>query len=309
MFLSKGKHKIVKESRLEDIEFVEPHTYQLLIPGGVPCVKYRSGGREYLFSLWSSWNPTHLRDIWVRYIGEMAAAWKMSNYLKDPSVVLVAQQGIHLSAALTRRVGRSAPPGYFQYFIESFPEKHWFSIPDLFQSRGMLNIDYESDATESEDIMHTVLLMLHQILQLIHLNLTEKENYVDFTALKESDEFQHFLRLSFLLQKSSMEKLSAGQTTVMFVNLYNTLLLHAYVELEKFPENVWEWRYLERTAYYTVSGVAYSLWDMHHGVLRHNRPSPGGNEIPFFSDDPRLAILDKIIYDPCVIFALSQHSQ
>lgn len=81
------------------------------------------------------------------------------------------------------------------------------------------------------------------------------------------------------------------------------------MELEAFPANIWEWKYMERTAYYTIGGVAYSLWDMHHGVLRQNKPAPGdGKDLPFYTNDPRLSILQHVISDPCIIFTLSNHT-
>merc|ERR1712107_368949 len=78
--------------------------------------------------------------------------------------------------------------------------------------------------------------------------------------------------------------------------------------MERFPENQWDWRYLECTAYYTVAGMAYSLWDIHNGVLRHNRPSPGGVDLPFYPDDPRINILTRTApFNPlCSLSSLCQ---
>ena len=80
------------------------------------------------------------------------------------------------------------------------------------------------------------------------------------------------------------------------------------MEHEKFPENIWEWRYMERTAYYTIGGVAYSLWDIHNGILRQNKPSPRGKDLPFYDTDPRLSTLKQVAYSPMILFALSNHT-
>lgn len=105
-----------------------------------------------------------------------------------------------------------------------------------------------------------------------------------------------------------LSELNGQEIAVVFVNIYNTLLLHVYMEIESFPENIWEWKYLERKAYYIIDGSAYSLWDIHNGILRGNKPYPDGNEIPFYPNDPRLVFHDKLIPDPCLLFTLSNHT-
>ena len=103
--------------------------------------------------------------------------------------------------------------------------------------------------------------------------------------------------------------MASEELTVMFVYLYNTLVLHAYIEIEHFPTCIWDWRYLERTAFYTIGGVAYSLFDIHHGILRHNRLSPFGSDHPFVENDPRLSLLSNVADNPCTLFTLSDHTR
>ena len=210
LFVSKGE--ILREHRLEDILMIEPHTYQLLIPGGMPCIQFCTTTREkpYLYSIWSSWSPTRLRDIWVRYIADMAAAWKMASDLKNPQIIVTATQNLILSAALTKRHGSSAPPGCFQYFGECFPDRRWFAIPDLFQRRGILNTDYECEFAQIKNQLNTVIQMLQLSIQLIHIFRndgygTETQEYVDFVALKQSDQFGRLMKLVCNLQRVSKE--------------------------------------------------------------------------------------------------------
>src|SRR3990167_6785713 len=110
-------------------------------------------------------------------------------------------------------------------------------------------------------------------------------------------------------KKISLSKVQAEETTVLFVFLYNMIVLHAYIEIEAFPTCLWDWRYLERAAYYTIGGVAYSIWDIHHGLLRHNRPAPYGLDVPFYDSDPRKNLQKNIIYDPAIIFTLCNHTK
>lgn len=105
-----------------------------------------------------------------------------------------------------------------------------------------------------------------------------------------------------------MDSLNVEETTVFFVNLYNILVLHVYMELEKFPSSIWDWKYMEKEAYYTIGGVAYSLLDIHHGILRNNKSPPGTKFIPFFAQDPRSKMIHQVISDPCIIFTLSNHT-
>src|SRR3990167_11488456 len=110
-------------------------------------------------------------------------------------------------------------------------------------------------------------------------------------------------------KKISLSKVQAEETTVLFVFLYNIIVLHAYIEIEAFPTCLWDWRYLERAAYYTIGGVAYSIWDIHHGLLRHNRPAPYGLDVLFYDSDPRKNLQKNIIYDPAIIFTLCNHTK
>jgi hypothetical protein len=57
------------------------------------------------------------------------------------------------------------------------------------------------------------------------------------------------------------------QRTVLFINIYNLLVIHSFVVCG-FPENVMDWRHTERFASYCVGGVTLSLADILHGLLR-----------------------------------------
>jgi hypothetical protein len=94
----------------------------------------------------------------------------------------------------------------------------------------------------------------------------------------------------------------------MFVYIYNILVIHTYIECEQFPSNIWDWCFMEQTAYYTIGGVAYSLYDIHHGLLRHNKPSPFSQSVPFYDTDPRKTLMQSIVFNPCTLFTLSNHT-
>lgn len=53
-----------------------------------------------------------------------------------------------------------------------------------------------------------------------------------------------------------------------FVNVYNALVLHAFLIHGGFPASYLEWRYITKSAHYSIGGSAYSLDDILHGILR-----------------------------------------
>lgn len=200
LFISRDK--ILRDIPLASIVSVEPHSYLLLVPGGIPCVKIETTQAQHLYGFDSSWNSSHLRSIWLRYLNDMISALKMAHDLKNPHIIPTAVRNLILSSALVKRHGRSAPPGYFQYFGECFPNNGWFRIPTIFQKRGnLLNIDNECEMNSIEDQTGAVLKMLQSAIQLIHMHKVDTPDYVDFKALKNSTQFSDFCKQTFLLQK------------------------------------------------------------------------------------------------------------
>lgn len=198
------RDKVLREIPLESILAVEPHSYLLLVPGGIPCVKIETTGSQHLYGFDNSWNSSHLRAIWLRYITDMISALKMTHDLKNSQILTTAIHNLILSAALAKRHGKSAPPGYFQYFSECFPNSGWFRIPTIFQKRGnLLNIDNECEMKNIDDQPAAVLRMLQTAIQLIHMHKVEgiPGVYVDFKALKKTDQFHDFCQQTYLLQK------------------------------------------------------------------------------------------------------------
>jgi len=101
--------------------------------------------------------------------------------------------------------------------------------------------------------------------------------------------------------------MSKQQRTVLYIHLYNLLVIHSYVVCG-FPENLMEWRHIERFASYSVGGVTLSLADILHGLLRGNKPTPWNRAKHLEPDDRRLEY-SSIPYDPRILFTLSQHNR
>lgn len=197
LLISKGK--ILSDIRFENIHSVEQHSNHMI--GGIPYFRIiEKDSSDHRIGIWNSWNPFHLRDIWVCYIADMTAAWKMNIEIHESSTIMTALKNIILSSALTKRHGKLAPPGCFQYFSEAFPDKKWFSIPKILQHRGrILNIDSESDIS-SVNHVDFIVSMLQSAIQLIHMFRDANDN-VDFKSMKESKEYKEFTTTTCDLQR------------------------------------------------------------------------------------------------------------
>lgn len=246
-----------------------------------------------------------MRNKWVSDIADLVASWRMANDLKDKRIIAEAAQNIILTTTIKRFCGKNVD---FQYFRYNFPDKGWFAITPIFQQKGMLNTEYVCEEVVIPNQLKVIFELLTVLVEIYHKNVNSNEE-VDFKQIKASKDFQTFLEKTSQLQRFALGNMASEELTVMFVYLYNTLVLHAYIEIEHFPTCIWDWRYLERTAFYTIGGVAYSLFDIHHGILRHNRLSPFGSDHPFVENDPRLTLLSNVADNPCTLFTLSDHTR
>ena len=61
-----------------------------------------------------------------------------------------------------------------------------------------------------------------------------------------------------------------------FINIYNALIVHATI-VKGVPDDTFKRLKFFDEAKYDIGGLQYSANDIEHGVLRSNRPSPGGD--------------------------------
>ena len=93
-------------------------------------------------------------------------------------------------------------------------------------------------------------------------------------------DFKTYLRLSAELQRIQMVGMSREQTLAMFINLYNALVIHAYIQIGP-PTSAWKRRKFFHKAAYKIGGHTFSLNDIEHGILRGNRkPAPVRTQRP-----------------------------
>jgi len=130
---------------------------------------------------------------------------------------------------------------------------------------------------------------------------------VNYAGLAESQQFQSYLQAAKKLKQIDISILSQDELKCLFVNVYNSLTVHAVVYqftkggLPQAPKDVdgfW------RIHCYNVGGIIYSLDDMEHGVLRSNKGPPSGSDPQFDEDDVRAKMIVKQL-DPRIHFALN----
>jgi len=124
---------------------------------------------------------------------------------------------------------------------------------------------------------------------------------VDYAGLGKSDKFSTYEEISYELQRTNIVSLPENERKAFFINIYNTLMIHAYVR-NGFPSSFWSRFKFFTTNSYMIGGQNYSLDDIEHGVLRNNKRSLLAFQPPFSNADPRLEA--SIPLDPRIHFAL-----
>ena len=119
----KGKSRVIP---ISDIDKVETLNYQIVLPPGVPCLKFfvKHTEKPYIFSFFQSL----VRDTFYYYLLELIAANRMSSELRDKRIIDYAIQNIILSESIDKKEKRKVPQGCFNYFGAFYPNSSWFFI-------------------------------------------------------------------------------------------------------------------------------------------------------------------------------------
>ena len=109
---------------------------------------------------------------------------------------------------------------------------------------------------------------------------------VDYARLRASAQFGEYVAQARALRGADARALAPAARKAFFLNLYNALLIHAVAALhaDAPPGGLLARLKLYATASYDVGGVALSLNDIEHGVLRANRPGAAPFSRPQFAD-------------------------
>lgn len=140
------------------------------------------------------------------------------------------------------------------------------------------------------------------ILSLYNDYLSGDGKGVDYKGIAGSPKFAKYKRLTAELSRVNIEAASREEKVAFFINIYNALVIHAYVEIGP-PTNMWQRYKFFNYVSYIIAGHLYSLNDMENGVLRANRKPIGSLSKPFSRSDPRLKVALSN-HEPLVHFAL-----
>jgi hypothetical protein len=110
----------------------------------------------------------------------------------------------------------------------------------------------------------------------------------DYAALVRSDEHRRLAQGLAALAAFDPKRVRIAAQTAFWLNVFNALVLRDAVELAG-SRGVKEVEAFFERPRASIGGLAYSLDDIEHGVLRGNVPKFGGFRAPMRADDPRRA--------------------
>lgn len=154
--------------------------------------------------------------------------------------------------------------------------------------------------------------------QLSKCMLSMKGNYmssdgsiVDYETMRNSQQMDEYVALVQQLANVRLSALSPAEKKAFFINIYNSLTLHALcrsdiLPAEKATSTLGRLK-LYASAAYVIDGAEYSLNDIENGILRGNKASAAPFTKPPIGDsaaaDPRAAHV--LPCDPRIHFALN----
>lgn len=134
---------------------------------------------------------------------------------------------------------------------------------------------------------------------------------VDYKLIRGSQAFKDYKDYASELCSFDVSALSAEEQKAFWINIYNSLVVHAIVEellpLQKATKTLHRLQ-LYATASYRVNQFVFSLNDIENGILRANRKSAVPmTAVPFLFNDPRRSFMLSL--DPRIHFALNCGAQ
>ncbi|KVH98579.1 DEP domain-containing protein, partial [Cynara cardunculus var. scolymus] len=131
---------------------------------------------------------------------------------------------------------------------------------------------------------------------------SEDGKRVDYRTIHGSEEFARYLRIAEELQRVDLNRMVKEERLAFFINLYNLMAIHAIL-VWGHPEGALDRRRLLNDFKYVIGGCAYSLSDIHNGILRSNQRPPYTLIRPFGITDKRFKV--SLPYpEPLIHFAL-----
>lgn len=127
-------------------------------------------------------------------------------------------------------------------------------------------------------------------------------NACDYAALAVSPERERLAACLGALRDVDTKRLRIPAQTAFWINVFNAAVLRDAAELAH-AGSVRQVEAFFESPRVAVAGLAYSLDDIQHGLLRGNLPKYGRARAPMGRDDPRLAYM-PVAFDERTHFAL-----
>nr|XP_043638097.1 uncharacterized protein LOC122609101 [Erigeron canadensis] len=175
-------------------------------------------------------------------------------------------------------------------------------------------LDHDPIISQCQNIPRGIILLKRQPLAEISYRLrfllyaildaytSEDGKHVAYRTIHGSEEFARYLRIAEELQRLDLNRTAKEERLAFFINLYNLMAIHAIL-VWGHPEGAFERRKLLSEFKYVIGGRAYSLSDIHNGVLRSNQRAPYTLTRPFRINDKRFKV--SLPYpEPLINFAL-----
>lgn len=194
---------------------------------------------------------------------------------------------------------------YFQRFLSLLSDGYRIFMMNL-SINHEVNVLNESSGEVFQQIPATEVAALLQrmILKLKGKYFSEDGKSVDYVQLRNDDLFKEFQTQAEQLAHVTLADLNPSQRKAFFINIYNTLTIHALSKVEPLPQSLLEVSNFWKHSAYNINGLVFSLDDIEHGILRANTRHPSALTKPFKNGDPRLQFSLKEL-DPRIHFALN----
>ncbi|XP_021947523.1 uncharacterized protein LOC110845430 [Folsomia candida] len=145
---------------------------------------------------------------------------------------------------------------------------------------------------------------LHKEVLKLKGDFLQPDGSVKYAELRESLGFIEFQKNCSGLKKVDIFSLNEIEKKTFFINIYNTLTIHAFAQNVSDQKSVLQLEKFWQMYAYKIGELQFSLDDIEHGVLRCNKLHPTYKDYFFKVGDPRRALVMSEL-DPRIHFALN----
>jgi len=151
-----------------------------------------------------------------------------------------------------------------------------------------------------------VISLIEKLLELERKFKKSGNGFINCNAVQQDPVFVEFQNMSAQLQKLELKSLSHVEKKVLFINIYNLLMMHIHLiigpPINKFRRNIYF-----KSFCYNIDKHNYTLDDIKNGILRGNPRNSNDGKRHFNKKDPRRS--NVLPLDPRIHFCLTTFSK